>query len=152
MAYNVSFIGRIGTDVETVTTGSTPFITCRVAVDETLGKDNRATRWISVSADAARFKNMTQYLTKGKLIFVAGTDRVSAYTTKNGEVGVDTKVWADRMEFLPLSNKQEDKGDGTATTQEDKNAQMTTGTIKKSSTAKKIEAAFNDGDSDDLPF
>lgn len=154
MGYNVHFIGRIGTDVETVTTGNTPFINCRVAVEDSNGKE-RTTRWVSVSADANRYKNMAQYLTKGKLVSITGTDRVTAYTAKNGELGVDTRVWADKIEFIPIGQKSE--GNATPAPEEnpkeEKNAQMTTGTVKTKKLAQKVEEPVVDNSTDDdLPF
>ena len=104
MSYKVNFIGRLGTDAETVTTGNTSFISCRVAVDDSNGKE-KTTRWVSVSADPNRFKNVAQYLKKGKLVHITGSDRVTPYLSKNGEPGVDTRVWVDSIEFISIGSK-----------------------------------------------
>lgn len=156
MSYNVHFIGRVGTDAEVVTTGSTQFISFRVAVDESNGKD-KATRWVSVMADSNRYKNIAQYLKKGKLLLISGSDRVTAYTSKNGELGVDTRVWVDKIDFIPLGQKQENGAEQPSSTDE-KNAKMTTGTIKVKSSAQPTspmpETSFveHDTNDDDLPF
>lgn len=147
---NVNFIGRVGVDAETVTTGNSQFISCRVA--ESNGKES-VTRWITVNADAVKFKNLVQYLKKGKLIYVHGTDHVSAYTSKSGDIGVDTRVWAERIDFIPGGTKQSDDNQ-TTNTQEEKNAQMSTGTVKRETPAPQVTTAtpvVND-DADDLPF
>jgi single-strand DNA-binding protein len=151
MLYNVNFIGRIGTDAETVSTGATPFISCRVAVDDNNGKE-KSTRWVSLSLNADRYKNIAQYLTKGKLVFVSGSERVSAYTTKSGQVAVDTRIWADNIQFVPTGQKQESTGESTATeaSTETKNQEM-----KATVTRKEDKLPEHDGAPepiDDLPF
>lgn len=152
MGYNVNFIGRLGVDSETVTTGTTQFISFRVAVDDSVGKES-STRWVKVSADANKFKNMAQYLKKGKLVHITGSDRVSAYAAKNGELGVDTKVWADKIEFIPIGNKTSEDGEATATntTQDEKNAQMAI-KIPKSKANSVTVVDIPENSDDDLPF
>lgn len=139
------FIGRLGADVEKVSTGSTEFYSCRVAVDDTNGKE-KSTRWINVSADANRFRNLAQYLTKGKMIYVTGNERVSPYLSKTGEPGVDTRVWADSIEFVSTGTKQEGQTD-EKTDKDERNEKMTTGKLKTKKLPEKVE-----DESDDLPF
>jgi single stranded DNA-binding protein len=158
MSCRINFIGRLGADAELVTTGATPFISCRVAVDESTAKE-KSTRWISVNADSIRYKNLLQYLTKGKLLYITGVERVSAYTSKTGEIGVDTRVWADSIDFIPIGNKQGSDETPQQHTQQNvqdqKNAQMTTGKVKSGTmppTQMPGSPAPDFGDSDDLPF
>lgn len=146
----VNFLGRLGSDAEMVTTGSTKFIGLRVAVDESTNKE-KSTRWVSVNADQARFKNLAQYLTKGKLIYVTGSERVSPYISKNGEPGVDTRVWADSIDFVSIGQKQENNEESF--TKEEKNNQLTTGTLKTKKTTKIQEVESQETvDDDELPF
>ena len=148
--YKVNFFGRLGTDAETVTTGSTPFISCRVAVDDTIGKE-RSTRWVNVTADATRYKNLAQYLKKGKLVYVTGNERVTPYLSKSGEPGIDTRIWADSIEFVSSGSKQDNDS-----AKDDKSAELTTGKLKekdvitKSESKKEVDISINDDD--ELPF
>lgn len=152
MSVLINFVGRLGADAETVTTGSTPFISCCVAVDETIKKDTPQTRWIHVTANADSFKNIAKYLTKGKLVSVRGVERVSAYTSKSGDVGVDTRVWADGIEFISTGTKSDGiEATPKADAKEYKNAQMTTGGVKKV-IKKTVEEVPEELFDDDLPF
>ena len=103
----ISFIGRLGMDAETVTTGEVPFISFRVAVDE-MSRKGQQTRWITVHGSHDRFKNVVTHLTKGRLVSVRGTETVSLYTTKGGEAAIDTRVWADAIDFIPTGQRQND--------------------------------------------
>ena len=152
MSYKVNIIGRLGTDAETVTTGNTSFISCRVAVDDSIGKEKN-TRWVSVSADANRFKNVAQYLTKGKLVHIIGGERITPYISKNGEPSYDTRVWVDSIEFVPVGQKQENSEESFA--KEEKNNQLTTGELKTKKTTKVQEVKkqeVSDDNDDELPF
>ena len=150
-SFKCNFIGRLGADAETVTTG-TPFISFRVAVDETFKKET-TTSWIRVVADAERYKNMVQYLTKGKAVIVTGSERVSLYSTKDGQPGIDRTVRADSIEFLNIGGGNGQKQEENAAPKNDsdaKNAQMTTGSVKKT---KPAPAPEPEPDTDDeLPF
>lgn len=145
--FKVNFFGRLGTDAETVTTGNTSFISCRVAVDDSNGKE-KSTRWVNVNADANRFKNLQQYLTKGKLIYVTGNERVSPYLSKSGEPGVDTRIWVDSIEFVSTGQKQENETEHLDN--DEKNAKLTAGTLKSKKAVKEEPKKVEDDD--DLPF
>jgi len=150
MSYKVNFIGRLGTDAETVSTGNTSFISCRVAVDDNNGKE-KTTRWVSISADQNRFKNVAPYLTKGKLVYITGSDRVSAYLSKSGEPGVDTRVWVDSIEFVSTGTKPSDGEELFG--KDEKNEKLSTGSLKPKKTTKAQETPVEtQGDDDDLPF
>lgn len=148
-SFKCNFIGRLGADAETVTTG-TPFISFRVAVDETFKKET-TTSWIRVVADAERYKNMVQYLTKGKAVIVSGSERVSLYSTKDGQPGIDRTVRADSIEFLNIGGgggQKPDENEGGKSDSDAKNAKMTTGGVKKT---KPAPEPAKDPD-DELPF
>lgn len=136
MSVFISFIGRLGCNAETITMGGTSFITCRVAVDEIVKKEQQ-TRWITVNGSVDSFKNIEKYLTKGKLVNVRGIERVTPFTTKTGEPGVDTRVWADAIDFIP-TGKQSEQG----SKKDEQNSQITTGTVNIGQEAQ----------DDDLPF
>lgn len=149
---NVNFIGRLGADAETVNTGNTQFISFSAAIDEGTSKEP-STRWVTVNADSNKYKNMVQYLKKGKPVYVSGTDRVSPYTSKSGNMGVDTRIWADRIEFISIGGKQNEENQAS-NSKEEKNGQMTTGTVRSTPPTPQVTTAspvVND-DVDDLPF
>ena len=146
-------IGRLGADAETVTTGTTPFISFRVAVDQVVKKEPKTT-WVSVNASASDFKNLIQYLTKGKLVYVSGRLNVQLYTAKNGEPGIYIRVWANDIEVIPVGKPQDgQQGGQTQTAQpsskDTKNAAMSTGGLKNSHVE---EAVPYEPADDDLPF
>lgn len=147
MSYKVNFIGRLGSDAEVISNNnSTPFISCRVAVDDSVNKE-KTTRWVNITLDNTKYKNLVQYLTKGKLVFVTGSERVSGYKTKTGDVGVDTRVFADSIEFVSTGIKQNTQEE---TENDDKNKKMSTGGLKSSKKVEEVNISINDDD--DLPF
>ena len=149
MSVLVNFIGRIGSDAETVTSGATPFISFRVAVDDTVRKEQK-TRWITVSGSVESLQNIAKYLTKGKPVHVRGIERVSGFITKTGEPGVDTRVWAEGIDFIPTGNPNGQQHQGE---KDKENSQMTTGPVKtKVDKMPDIEPQGDVTDDDDLPF
>ena len=144
MSYKVNFIGRLGNDAEIIENGNAKFISCRVAVDESVNKE-KTTRWVSLSLDANRFKNVSQYLKKGKPVFVTGSERVSVYTTKNGEHAIDTRVFVDSIEFVGIGQKPNEQQNTTSNDQQHNN--------EKETAQKEIELPIATNNSDDeLPF
>ena len=105
---NVNFIGRLGADAELKVNSNNgkEFLKMRVAHNEKYCGEEK-TSWFSVSYDSGKASGMLPYLTKGKLIDIHGIERVSTYLDKHGETQIDRMVFADRIDFLPLSNKQE---------------------------------------------
>jgi single stranded DNA-binding protein len=150
MSVFVDFVGRLGADAETVTTGTTQFISCRVAVDESVKKEQK-TRWISVNGNLDTFKNVKDYLTKGKLVHVHGVERLVLYTTKSGENTVDTRVWADNISFIAIGKPNESQG-GEASKKDEQNAKMLVGTSKKPTTKTVEPEEPSMEPDDDLPF
>lgn len=149
----VNFLGRLGSDAEVVTTGSTQFISFRAAIDESVNKE-KTTRWVSVNADQIRFKNLSQYLTKGKLVYVTGNEKVTAYLSKTGDACVDTRIWADSIEFVSIGQKQETTEESFS--KDEKNNQLTAGTLKSKKNNKVEEKTVvtesSSSDDDELPF
>lgn len=105
MPYKVYVIGRIGTDAETINKENASYITCRVATDEFINKE-KVTRWANLTFDGERFKNLEQYLKKGKMVLVTGTERVTPYLSKSGEPNIDTRIWVDSFEFIQTGTTQ----------------------------------------------
>lgn len=157
MSVSISFVGRVGTDAETVNFSNATYIKFSVAVDEIIKKEQK-TRWIGVMGNSDQYKNMAQYIKKGKLVVIRGIERVSTYTTKSGDVGIDTTVWADNIEFVPGSQKQIDSNSDN----DEKNAQMVVtgmsnhaseaGSAKNQGTIDDVQSQDYGTSDDDLPF
>ena len=141
--FRSEIIGRLGADAEIVTTGNTPFISCRAAVNDTVSKDKTITTWVSLALDATKFKNLAQHLTKGKLVYATGRQRVSGYLTKNGEAGADVRIWVDSIDFIPTGQKQ---------TEEDNDVKISIDKLKEKKTTPITDAKVTVDDEDDLPF
>lgn len=103
---NVSIIGRLGADAEERTSQSgSKFLTLNLASDE-YNKGERSTSWFRVTYIGDRAIKMKEYLTKGKLVEVHGTERVSLYTNKSGEAAISRDVMADRVDFVSVGSGQ----------------------------------------------
>ena len=165
MAVKCNFIGRLGADAEVVTSVQTPFISFRAATTERVNREDK-TVWVTVNADNTRYQKMVPYLKKGSVVYVAGTEYVSLYTSKGGQVGIDRKVNADCIEFVNLGKKddsshangnsqQEAAHTATPSQNDAKNMEMTTGGLRN--TAEPTPAptytpqSSTDND-DELPF
>ena len=114
---NVSIIGRLGADAEERTSQSgSKFLTLNLASDE-YNKGEKSTSWFRVTYIGDRAIKMREYLTKGKLVEVHGTERVSLYTNKNGEAAISRDVMADRVDFVSTGSGQTQTAEATTETQ-----------------------------------
>ena len=147
MSVIVNFVGRIGVDAEIVSHGDVSFVSCRVAVDETTKKSSQ-TRWITVNGTLEKFKNVVPHLTKGRLVQVRGLERLLPYVTKNGDAGVETKVWADGIDFIATGAKPTEDSGNTTDKPEKK---QSSAPVRVDNTPEPPVIADMAGD-DDLPF
>lgn len=104
---NINFIGRLGADAETKVNSRNgkEFLKLRMVCNERHGGIETSS-WFDVLYDGIKGGSIKQYLTKGKLLEVHGCEQVSGYIDKNGTAQVDRTVHADRIDFLPTSNRQ----------------------------------------------
>lgn len=118
MSVNINVIGRLGEDCRTIQANGNTFISFRFAVNDRTKEDKNNTAWFNVNSNQV---NLATYLTKGKLINVIGTETVSQYTSKDGQIRIERTIHASAIEFISIGNGQ---GNSNATEQ-----QMTTGTF-----------------------
>ena len=94
-------IGNLTRDAEVKTIGSVDYAATTIAVN--VGKEQSV--FVSLRKRLGEKREMVQYLTKGRKVYVQGTMSVQAYISKTtNEATPDVTVWADKVEFL---SKQE---------------------------------------------
>lgn len=114
MAVKAQFIGRLGADAEVKTSkNGSQFLSMRVATDE-FNNGVKGTAWLTVMYPGERAMKMKEWLTKGKLVSVFGTERVSLYDNRNGEKVISRDVMADCVDFVSVGGKQEGQQETTA--------------------------------------
>jgi len=91
-------IGCVGQDAVLRDIAGNMYACFDLAVKER-AKGEEKTTWVRVRK-LDREQKLTQYITKGKAIFVEGRPQVSAYLNKESRPACDLTVWADRMEFV----------------------------------------------------
>ena len=161
MAVNVQIIGRLGADAEMRTSkNGNAFVAFRVATDE-YRNGNNETVWMNVSDNTDKTKKMSQYLTKGKMVCVYGTESVSIYHDKNGAPQVSRDIWSDRVDFVNAGNSNNAEQQKDAVQQAPQQAPMgevppvTCGTLKPTQPMQTVQqnmAAATSVEEDDLPF
>lgn len=149
--------GRLGADAE-VKSGKNgnQFLSMRVATDE-FKNGNKGTAWFNVVAEANdRNMKLVQYLTKGKMVNIVGTETVDLFTNKNGEPQISRDIRAFNIDFVNIGSKENAEGSVTTSTQTTTPIQvneqvppMSCGTFAKPQPS---AAATSSTDDDDLPF
>ena len=106
-----NFVGRIGKDGAKVIDGANgQFVTMDVATDYYSKGENR-TMWIRVRSSRANHVKLAQYLTKGKMILVQGSQvEDSAWIGKDGEAHSQHVIIADSIEFMRMGKKMGEDG------------------------------------------
>lgn len=142
---NVNIIGRLGADAELVNGKNGQFISFRMAVDDRKNNE-KITTWFKVNFYSDRSAKLAEYLTKGKLINVVGTETVGTYSAKDGSTQISRDVVASNIEFVSVGSG----GTSSDTAVEAKEAtEVTTGKLEKPVVAK---ATVANEPEDDLPF
>ena len=101
----VLIIGRVGRDPETryTQTGQT-VASFSVATDESYkdkqGNKVDAVEWHNVTAFGKTAEFVSNYLSKGRLVYVEGKIKTEKYTDKQGVEKYATKILADRVQGL----------------------------------------------------
>lgn len=151
MSVIVNIIARLGADAELRENANGKFISMRGAVNEfNKQKGEEETIWFSIIAEANDFNlKMMQYWTKGKLLNFVGKERVSLYTTKDGNIGIDRTVRTHMIDFVPGSKSVETTNQ-TSTVVNNELPQGC-GTFKPQPSIAQTVVANNSND-DDLPF
>lgn len=108
MVMNITFIGRIGREIEEqVTKSGKTYGSLRFAVDVPDSK-RETPFWITGKIFEPRLLKIKEYFKKGKPFLVSGRLLPRAYLTREGnpEVGLDCLIY--HMEFIPFSPKNEE--------------------------------------------
>lgn len=146
---NVFFNARLGVDAELREGQKGQFISMRVVYNEynkTKGENEAV--WVNVIAEASeRNKKMLQYWTKGKLLTFSGKEKVSLFTSKDGNVGIDRTVIANSIDFVGGSSSGETTTNQTTTAQTS-TPQVDCGTLRQPTMSTSVASTPED----DLPF
>jgi len=144
---NVHIIGRLGADSELVNGKNGQFLSFRLATDDRKNGE-KTTSWFRVNLNGERAPKLLEYLKKGKLISVTGTETVSTYQAKDGSTQISRDINASNIEFIPIGREN---ADGSVTTTQEKPAEaVTTGTFKAPQAS--VAVATEKAPEDDLPF
>ena len=102
------FIGRIGKDAQVITGKNGDFVTMDVATD-IYSKGEEKTLWVRVRSNKeGHLKNLTQYLTKGKMVLIEGAQQEPAiWNDKDGDSHVQLTISADIIKFVSFGKKRE---------------------------------------------
>ena len=139
---NVNVIGRLGADAELINGKNGQFLSFRMAVDDRV-KNEKTTTWFRVTLNGDRVSKLVEYLTKGKLINVIGTETVGIYNAKDGTPQISRDIAASNVEFVSVGSGST-ASDSAVETKD--TTEVTTGKFEKKPTV----AA--DSSEDDLPF
>lgn len=118
----VTLIGRLARDVELrfIPGSGQAVANFTIACDKGLSKEKKAefeaqgkptADFIRVVVWGKQAENASQYLSKGKLVGVAGSIQTSTYKDNKGETRYQTEVLASKVEFLEFGEKAEKKAD-----------------------------------------
>lgn len=144
---NVHIIGRLGADSELVNGKNGQFLSFRLATDDRKNGE-KTTSWFRVTLNGDRAPKLVEYLKKGKLISVTGTETVSTYQAKDGSTQVSRDISASNIEFISIGRENSEEG---STTSQPKAAEaVTTGTFKAPQAS--VSIATEKAPEDDLPF
>ncbi len=141
---NVNVIGRLGADAELIDGKNGKFASFRLAVDDRKN-GKKETTWFRVTLNGDRAGKIVEYLTKGKLVNVIGTETVGTYQAKDGTTQISRDISASNVEFISV-------GSGSTTTET--SAETTTETVSTGDFKKPVTkvAETTVTDDDDLPF
>ena len=144
---NINVIGRLGADAELINGKNGQFASFRLAVDDRKNGE-KTTSWFRVTLNGDRVGKIVEYLTKGKLVNVMGTESVGTYQAKDGSTQVSRDINASNVEFISVGSGSTASDTSAETTTETTTEAVSTGTLKKP-VAKTAAASEPE---DDLPF
>lgn len=148
MSVNVQIIGRLGNNPEIKTSkNGKQFVTYRLATDD-FHNGKKETSWFNVIDVTERGFKIVEYLKKGSLINIRGSESVSIFTNKNGEPQISRDIIADKVEFISTKNNDADNQETTQKQEKNLEPSMSCGTLNKPVDL----AAPIENDDDDLPF
>lgn len=140
---NVNVIGRLGADAELIDGKNGKFISFRLATDDRKNNE-KVTSWFRVTLNGDRATKLVEYLTKGKLVNVIGTETVGTYQAKDGTTQISRDISASNIEFVSVGS-----GSTASDTATSETPSVTTGDFKKDAV---VTTAAKEDAGDDLPF
>jgi single-strand DNA-binding protein len=140
---NVNVIGRLGADAELIDGKNGKFISFRLATDDRKNNE-KVTSWFRVTLNGDRATKLVEYLTKGKLVNVIGTETVGTYQAKDGTTQISRDISASNIEFVSVGS-----GSTASDTATSETHSVTTGDFKKDAI---VTTAVKEDAGDDLPF
>jgi len=102
-----NFIGRAGRDPETRFSASGMEVTNFSLAVGYKYKELESTEWINVVCFGRLASLVSQYVQKGKQLFVSGRMQTDKWQDKSGNDRYTTKIIADKVQFLGSSDKPE---------------------------------------------
>jgi len=94
------FIGRLGKDPEQRFLPNGDAVVNFTLAVGWKGKDKEGCEWVNVVAFKKLAEIISQYLTKGSQVYVAGKMRTRQWQDKDGQIRYSTEVVADQMQML----------------------------------------------------
>lgn len=115
MSFNkVILVGNLGRDPELrYTPNGDPVCSFSMATNERrkdkTGEMQDQTTWFRVTLWGKRAENASQYLVKGRPVYIEGRLRVEEWTDKDGKPRHTLEVTGTDMQFIGGGNKEEDR-------------------------------------------
>lgn len=119
MSFNrIILVGNLGRDPELrYTQQGTPVCSFSMATNEKRkdkqGEYNNVTTWFRVTLWGRQAETTSQYLTKGRPVYIEGRLRMEEYTDRDGKARVSLEVHGTDMQFIGSAREQEGAGGAT---------------------------------------
>ena len=117
MSFNkIILVGNLGRDPELrYTPDGTPVCTFSLATNErrrdrATGENNDVTTWFRVTLWRRQAEVASQYLTRGKPVYIEGRLRVEEYTDRDGKTRHSLEVTATDMQFIGSARGGDEAG------------------------------------------
>src|SRR5437763_10633808 len=120
MSFNkIILVGNLGRDPELrYTPQGTPVCSFTMATNERrkdrAGETQDVTTWFKVTLWGRQAETASQFLTKGRPVYIEGRLRVEEWTDRDGRQRYTLEVHATDMQFLGGGGRAEDAGPATA--------------------------------------
>ena len=99
------FTARIGKDARVIESKNGQFMSMDVVVIDKINGEEKAT-WVRVTSNKSNHVNLTQYLTKGKVIFITGNVSSRSWNDKEGSAQSQLTVSASKIDFLNFGKRK----------------------------------------------
>jgi single-strand DNA-binding protein len=108
MSFNrAEFIGNLGSDARIAKVGDKDVANFSIAINDKRNEDK--TIWVRCALWGALVPKIGQHLVKGKQVFVSGPIDIEEWTTKDGEVKRDLRIFVNDIQLLGGTNTGESK-------------------------------------------